>query len=159
MISSVYLDANILIANYFRSHPDHQPANDLLGYLTKGNISLGISALTLDEFWYGIIFILRANDASLFKKTFLYFASDIKKATHKLSRLLNVKIINVDFDRAKVLTTLDYIKRFNLKPRDAFHLIYCRENKIKYLVSLDEDFQKLKVPWLQVITKTTDIDR
>ena len=151
MISKAYLDSNILIAEYFESHTNHKNADKLLLQLNKQRYQICLSPLTFDEFWYGIIFTRRANDENLFHKPYKYFVNELKTATNKLLQL-NVEIMKFIDHRVAISHSLKNIKKYNLKPRDAFHLSYCLENKIQVFVTLDSDFQKLKIPEIRVMS-------
>lgn len=155
-----YLDANLLIAHRLSNHIYHQKAKDLLKRLAKDVFYFYISPLTLDEFWYGLIFITRSLRANYKNKDSSFFFRFIEQADKQLFSLANLRLANAFFTYEVINKTASYIRYYNLKPRDAFHLTYCVENQIDVLATFDEDFKKLEeISDLKVISKASDLDK
>jgi len=47
------------------------------------------------------------------------------------------------------LLALDFIEKYDLKPRDALHIAIIRENEVETIVSDDEDFDRIQ--WIKRI--------
>ncbi|OGG15667.1 hypothetical protein A3D77_01410 [Candidatus Gottesmanbacteria bacterium RIFCSPHIGHO2_02_FULL_39_11] len=140
MIKKVYLDANILIAHQVSGHEFHERAKKIIDNLWSENAFLLISALTMDEFLYGIVFLLRGekNDNS-----FGSFASILSKTVQAVLSWNTTRLIEFENSEDSLINILDSIKTYNLRPRDAFHLECMKQNKVFAIATFDNDFNPL----------------
>ena len=53
----------------------------------------------------------------------------------------------VEVSSTAPLLALDFIERYDLKPRDAFHASVMKENNSEAIVSDDEDFDR--IDWIE----------
>lgn len=126
-----YLDANLLAFWGNENSPFHQRSLDIVDRLIKKDYQLVFSSLTLDEYFHTVIRFSQDPKALTI--------NNLKKAYRKLLKL-NVKLINPSLDEKKHLKVIDLIAKYNLHPRDAYHLFMMLENKVKFLATFDEDF-------------------
>jgi len=113
----------------------------LLKNLWEKGYSFCYSLLTIDEFWYGLVFLTRKN-----KKTdapFASFADMLEKVTEELFMMGTPRFISLSFDKENIGKTLGLIKKFNLRPRDALHLQTMIENNIDEFATFDNDFNEV----------------
>lgn len=83
-----------------------------------------ISPLCLDEFIY--------NFPGSQKQKFLAFK--------KILKFPNLTIVNPPTDTKSQAKIIKIMKKFNLGPRDAYHLLTMKHHKIKYFATFDTDF-------------------
>jgi len=139
MISNMkkcYLDSNVLINFKNVQSPFHQETKKLLTKLTNASWKLYISSLTLDEFLYQLrrIFLYQ-KQKNIFQKLSL--------ALKSILDLPRLTLINPSVSKKKHLEIVEYMKVYNLRPRDAYHFLTMKENKIKHLFTFDKDFKKV----------------
>lgn len=129
-----YLDANLLTFLGNESSPFYQKALDIVDKLTREGYELVLSSLSLDEYFHSVIrFSQDSRDLTI---------KNLKKAYRKLLKL-NIKLINPSLDEKKHLKVIDLIVKYNLHPRDAYHLFIMLENKVKFMATFDSDFDKV----------------
>lgn len=124
---SCYLDANCLIYFLQESSPLHIQAKEIIKKLRSSSISLVISPLCLDEFLYN-------------------FPGNSKTKARALSKILKLptlKITNPPVTIESQLKIPRLMSKYKLKPRDAYHLLIARENKVKYFATFDSDFNSV----------------
>ncbi|MFH1840730.1 MAG: type II toxin-antitoxin system VapC family toxin [Candidatus Shapirobacteria bacterium] len=139
----VYLDANILISLEFDQHPLHQKAIDLLLAINNQEAIFYLSALTLDEYWHSLM-------VAFGKKP-----KELEKLSRSWLALPNFQLINLELKSEVVKKTIGLINDHHLHPRDAFHLMYCLENKIDILATFDKDLLKIKkIAGLTIMNKS-----
>lgn len=137
----IYLDANFLIYWFIGKEPELKKRARLLlvEFLTTKK-ELCSSALAFDEAWWGI-----KNEYKYQKKVNLscfdnLVFNELKKFTDLILPKLNlIQFVDV---RNGIIEAMNYIKTFELKPRDAFHLVVMKHNDITTIVTDDEDFIK-----------------
>jgi predicted nucleic acid-binding protein len=117
MINKVYLDSSFLVALFDDKHEFHTKTN------LKNSDTFYISTLTLDE----TIMTLKKSGKSL---------KDINVAFLKL----NPKVTKQTTSLNKNLQVLEIMQKFNLRPRDAFHVLTCLHNNIIHLATFDTDY-------------------
>lgn len=129
-----YLDANLLAFLGNENSPFYQKSLDIVDRLIKNGHQLVFSSLTLDEYFHSVIrFSQDPKDVTI---------NNLKKAYRKLLKL-NIKLINPSLDEKKHLKVIDLIAKYNLHPRDAYHLFIMLENKVRFIATFDNDFDKV----------------
>lgn len=143
MSRKVYLDANVLIAHQVNNHDYHQQAVKLLDDLWKKGGNLLISSLTMDEFFYGVVFIFRSLQPSRKNYPFSSYASLLSKTVSAILTWEGVELVEFKNNPAELLQTVILIEKYNLRPRDAFHLRIMQQQDITSLATFDQDFNDL----------------
>jgi predicted nucleic acid-binding protein len=134
--SACYLDSNICIAYLQSPHLFHAKAGEILINIRRNSITPIISPLVLDETTHILL-----RDAKLIKQSG-YFRL-IKNGIRELLSLPLLRIVNPPPDSKKQLKIFEYMEKFNLKPRDAYHLLIMTHNKINLLATFDSDFDSV----------------
>lgn len=149
----VYLDANFLIAYFVDNHDDHNTSKLLFFNLLQKDCVTYISTLGLDEAWYKIYEVLQKDVPKEKRKPIQSFYSDIKQVLEAIRNLPeNIKVVQFENDlETGVKQAVENIGSFNFHPRDAFHLAYMQDLKLKSIITKDKmGFDK--VPDIQVIS-------
>lgn len=133
-----YLDSNILLYYIFESSEYFAATRDLMLSFLTDEATLYISPLTIDEFTYQLDILSRINNK---KRSDFYQLVEIFLST--IMSLPNLKIVNLPTQESILFKFVDLMKNFNLKPRDAFHLLTMLENDIEYIATYDKDFNKV----------------
>ena len=137
----IYLDANFFVYWFISKEPKlKKRARLLLVKLLVSKKEIYSSALAFDEAWNSIKkeynnqknVSLSCSDVVVFK--------EIEKFTNLILPKLN--LIQFTDVRNGVIEAMNYIKSFELRPRDAFHLVIMRHNNIAIIVTNDEHFIK-----------------
>ncbi len=71
----------------------------------------------------------------------------IESITEICQSILNSKIRFMDVNKSIIHLSLEIIKEFNLKPRDAIHVATMKAHNIKSMISEDPGFDK--VDWIK----------
>lgn len=129
-----YLDANLLTFLGNERSLFHQKALDIVDRLIKQEFQLVFSSLSLDEYFHTVIRFSEDPKVETYK--------NLKKAYRKLLKL-NIKLINPSLDEKKHLQVINLIAKYNLHPRDAYHLFIMLGNKVKFMATFDEDFERV----------------
>jgi len=132
-IKKCYLDTNILIGFKHEDSIFYKRSKKLLKNLISESFTLYISPLVLDEFLFQIKLILQRQQ--------IY-----KLINEYLREILNIpklKIINPPLSKQKQHQVLNYMEKYSLRPRDAYHLLIIKENKISHFATFDKDFKKV----------------
>lgn len=135
-----YLDSNILIAFKDESSPFHQLSKEIIKSLIKKSITLVISPLTLDEFLFQIYYLLPSE---IKKKREVCFKI-LEKALRDILSLPDLKIVSSPVDSRSQLKVVRFMERYNLKPRDAYHLLIVFSQKIERIATFDSDFGEIE---------------
>lgn len=149
----VYLDANFLIAYFVDNHDDHNASKLLFFNLLQQDCVTYISTLGLDEAWYKIYEVVQKDVPKEKRKPIREFYSDIKQVLEAIRNLPeNIKVVQFENDlETGVKQAVENIGSFNFHPRDAFHLAYMQDLKLKSIITKDKmGFNK--VPDIQVIS-------
>lgn len=133
--NSCYLDTNILIYYQDSKSPFYQQVQKIVNKLVKGGFDLVISPLVLDEYFYNTFASSNKDEREKIKM--------IELSLREILQLPKIKIVNPPLKVNKQLKVLKFMEKFNLQPRDAYHLLTALENKVKYLASFDNDFEKV----------------
>ena len=152
MTDKVYLDANILIAHQVKDHNYHQKATKLIDDFWLKKCILAISALTMDEFFYGIVFILQRSQQNIKTVPFATFAPKIEKATQAILSWNTIELVEFKNNPHEIMKTINIMKNHNFRPRDAFHLRIMQQNGIDSIATFDNDFNRLKNIGINIIS-------
>jgi len=135
----VYFDANFLIYLSISKKPSlKKQARILFGKLLSNKNKLFLSPLSFDEAWWGIkneyniqnSTTLSCCDVPIYSELEQFTTDILPKA--ELAQFLDAK--------KGTKRALEFLSRFRLRPRDAFHLAMMIDNKIFILISDDGDF-------------------
>ena len=126
-----YLDANVLI--YFKDEDSshHNLSVETITKLTKEGVNLVISPLVLDEFLYVLQYLLRKSENK--NKILTKALSDVLQLPH-------LKLISPPIEKEAQHFVLSYMENFNLRPRDAYHLLTMTYHEVTHFVTFDTDF-------------------
>lgn len=139
MIKKVYLDANLLIAHQAKGHTHHTQAKEFVEKLWRQRTLLYLSDLTIDEFLYGISFILRGKNN---RSPYSSFYPKLKDLINDILSWQNIKLVSFRNNYESLSTVLEAGEKYNLRPRDAFHLQIMQQQQVNKLATFDSDFQK-----------------
>lgn len=134
---TVYLDANFLVYCLVSKTPKlKRQARILLAKLLAKKAALALSPLTFDEAWEGI--------RKTIDITFSHFSDEIylrlEEVTDQILSHPSFKVIQLKNAPKGVENALENIRKFCLRPRDAFHLAIIRSNDISVMVTSDKKF-------------------
>ena len=129
----IYLDANFFIFALLDKTEKGKNARRILKEIIDGRLDAVISPLVLDE----VMWVLVKN-----KKDHL-----LRIAVEDIYAMPNLKVKEVSPDIP--LIALDFIEKFRLKPRDAFHVAMMKRLGVKEIVTDDKDFDV--VEWVKRI--------
>lgn len=130
-----YLDANLLFYWQDPKSPFNQTATDIVERLVQGKYFVFISSLVLDEYLY--------TSLRFSGKSKIEMKDNLKLSLKKVLKIPTLQLINPSLDEKKHLKVIDLIAKYNLHPRDAYHLFIMLENKVKSLATFDNDFDKV----------------
>ncbi len=145
---NIYIDANFLIAYFVDDHEDHINSKKVLAYLLIKQNTLHFSPLTLDELMMGVHEIkntLKIKKGS--KKGFpvAHFYPELKQAIEYLLNNSQFRLRQFENNiNNSCLLGLENVKKFILRPRDAFHVTYMQDWGINKIITKDSKFDKLK---------------
>lgn len=133
-----YLDANFLIYWCFPKNPEiRQRVRFLLAKIFK-NYELYTSSLSLDETWWGI----KDEYNTKFKTQLACYDepifSKLKGFTGKI--LEKIEISEFKDPKSGIFSSLSSLRKYKLRPRDAFHLTLMQNNEIINIITDDSDF-------------------
>jgi len=131
-----YLDSNILINLKNTKSSFHKKTKELLVSLVNNSYNLCISSLVLDEFLHQFQHILKFQKKRDILKKVLY-------ALESVMSLPKLKLVNPPLSKKNHLKIVGYMKDYNLLPRDAYHFLIMKENKIGYFATFDKDFREV----------------
>ena len=158
-VAPVYLDANFLVAIYFRGHVRYRRARHYLFELFRQRTPMLISALTIDEAWWGLLGewyeydhpdsrfsarVLKRNPAILSAYTVrLWHFTDTILRWRYVTWLPNTTMnVPTFIERAR-----NSLIQHQLAPRDAFHLATIEMKSAAGLITCDSDFDRLVLPF------------
>ena len=123
-----YLDANFFIFALLDQTKKGEKAREIQKEIIEGKNFAITSPLAMDEV---IWVLLKNNKQHLIRKTI----EDIYSTPN-----LNVREVSPLIP----LTALEFMEKYKLKPRDAFHAAIMENFRIREIVSDDSDFDKVK---------------
>ncbi len=122
----MYIDANFLITARLEAGEKGERAGRITSEIQNGKKAV-TSALVIDE----VMWVLRKNKRP----------EIIRQVVEDIYATPNFGVTSVS--SAAPLLALDIMERYNLKPRDAFHVAVMRELGINEIISDDADFDKV----------------
>jgi len=129
----LYLDANFFIFALLDRTDKGVEARSLQQRIVEGKERAVTSSLTLDEIMWVLI---KGGKQHL-----------LRTAVEGIYSMPNLDVVEVS--STAPLLALDFIERYDLKPRDAFHASVMRENNVETIASDDEDFDRIE--WIKRI--------
>ena len=123
-----YLDSNFFVFALSDQTNKGQKAREIQKDIVESGLVAFTSSLALDE----VMWVLIKN-----KKEHL-----IRKAIEDIYAMPNLEVREVS--SLIPLHALDIMEKYNLKPRDAFHVAILKELQLNSIVSDDSDFDKVK---------------
>ena len=127
----LYLDANFFIFALLDRTDKGVGARSLQQKIVGGKENAITSSLALDEIMWVLI---RGGKQHL-----------LRTAVEGIYSMPNLDVLEVS--STAPLLALDFIERYGLKPRDAFHAAVMKENSVEAIASDDEDFDR--VEWME----------
>jgi len=127
----LYLDANFFIFALLDRTDRGVEARRLQQTIVKGQERAITSSLALDE----VMWVLIKG-----KKRHL-----LRTAIEGIYSTPNLDVVGVS--STAPLLALDFIEKYDLKPRDALHTAIMRENEVETIISDDEDFDRIQ--WIK----------
>ena len=124
----IYLDANFFIFALLDNTKKGEKARVMQKEIIGGKYIAFTSALALDE----IMWVLIKNN----KKNIL------RKAIEDIYAMPNLEVREVS--SLVPVHALEFMEKYNLKPRDAFHAAIMKQFQLKEIASDDSDFDKVK---------------
>ena len=152
MTNKVYLDANVLISHQVSEHKYHLRAVKILDELWEKQTILVVSSLTLDEVFYGIIFILQQFQKDKKGVPFSSYAQILEKVIGNILSWNKLELVEFRNNPVELLETIKIIKKYNFRPRDAFHLRIAEQNEIQKIATFDLDFACLENAGIKIIS-------
>lgn len=140
MTSKVYLDANSIIAHQITNHPFYEKALKIIDSYFQQEFIFVISSLTMDEFMYGII---KAQKIINKNKQFEDVVNELKKVTKAVFVWKNLELVDFQHTTSELLSVISLMKKYHLKPRDAFHLRIMQQQNIGNFITFDSDFDMI----------------
>jgi predicted nucleic acid-binding protein len=129
----IYLDANFFIFAVLDTSEKGSNASKIQKDIIEGNLFALTSSLALDEVMWSFI---KNKKFEILRPT--------------IEEIYSMKNLTIeDMNSAIPLLALDFMEKYNLKPRDAFHVAIMKSFGINEIVSDDPDFDK--VEWIKRI--------
>ena len=129
----IYLDANFFLFAILDVTRKGDNARKVQASIIRGKQYATTSALALDE----IMWVLIRNNKKHMLRTIV----------EGIYSMPNLDVSDVS--PTIPLLALEFIEKYGLSPRDAFHVAIMKEGKIRSIVSDDDDFDK--VEWIERI--------
>lgn len=137
-----YLDSSFITCLFISGHTLHASALKCIAMLMADKYKLYISPLVLDESWWAIF--KEKNKLGLAKSDITDCINDLNNSWETLVNYKVIKLIQLKnpINRG-VNKTLDYIGKFNIHPRDSFHISIANDNKIIDIFVHDSNLLKI----------------
>ena len=131
-----YLDSNFLI--YFKDEnaPQHNLVVDKMAKLAEEGTSFFVSQLVIDEF----IYVLK-NYPGLKKDKNIF--QILKTILQQILEIPFLMVVNPPTDTNSQVKTIDLMEKYNLSPRDAYHLLTMMSQDIEILATFDNHFKSV----------------
>ncbi|MBU1110468.1 type II toxin-antitoxin system VapC family toxin [Patescibacteria group bacterium] len=140
-----YLDSNLLV--YFKNEdsPFHLKTCQVIEQLVIASFTLCISPLVLDEFLFQVYYLLKQRRQKKIYNLLL-------KALQDVLALPGLVLVNIPEQPESQLHAVELMKNYQLRPRDAYHLVTMQKHKIRHFATFDTDFRKVfKAKVLQAV--------
>jgi predicted nucleic acid-binding protein len=146
---SIFLDANIFHF-YLRGPVEIQKGcTSLLQRVERREIHGVTSSLVLDEVMYKILLKTiedkhRMNPLDVIRKSFEQIGVQSKEIHKALDIILGIEGLEVlAVDRHHIETSVDYMEKFSLLPRDSIHLSIMKSIHCSDIATGDSDFDRV----------------
>lgn len=130
-----YLDTNLLL---YYSDPDSvsfDHATKIIEKLVGQGWELYLSPLTLDEYFHNMIRFSRVSRSEAL--------TDLRRSFSRIIRLPKIQLISPNLELKKQQKVLNFMSKYQLRARDAYHLFIMLENKVKFMATFDTDFDEV----------------
>lgn len=124
----MYLDANFFIFANFSTDSKGNNARAILRQIIMGKRAITTS-LALDE----VMWVLIKNNKKI----------ELREIIEEIYAIKNLEIKEVSSNIP--LRAIDFMEKYELKPRDAFHVALMENFNVNEIVSDDSDFDRVKV--------------
>lgn len=151
----VYLDTNFLFHSRDHESPKYQAASRCLSELIRQQVELNISALVVDELWWGRFKLsyrlLTGKELTGHKykhniEVWQWNWPSVRRFTDEILGWERLNILESASSVELVLSARDLIDANPLAPRDAFHLAVVLRHGIPAFVTADPDFDAVRLP-------------
>lgn len=132
----IFLDSNFLVYYKDELSSFHKDVLNRLEEWMKSGVVFCISPLVLDEFLCVLKF--RYKDQ---KKKEIF--QTLKKAVREILEIPFIELVNSPTDLKNQVKVVGYMEKYNLRPRDAYHVLTMVYNKIDSFATFDSDFKKV----------------
>lgn len=129
---SCYIDTNLLIFLQNKHSARYQETRLIFKKLIEKEYDLYISSLIIDEYLYNTCRLLSGNRQNKLKV--------LKSNLRRILKIPKIKLINPSLEEKKHLQIVNSMEKYNLDPRDAYHLFIMLANKVKFIATFDSDF-------------------
>ncbi|MBI5465633.1 type II toxin-antitoxin system VapC family toxin [Candidatus Gottesmanbacteria bacterium] len=136
-MTGCYLDSNFLLYWKNEDAKQHQECVEILGKLVAKSVKLYISPLVIDEFIHSLKYLLLSRSSST------NYYEILRKTLKEVLLLPRLEIISSPIDVPSQFQVLDFMQKFSLGPRDAYHLLTITVNQIDSFATFDNDFKKV----------------
>ena len=136
-MTKCFIDSNIIIYFVNSASLKYKESKVLIKQLLSQNIQIYVSSLCLDEFIHETGKYLLKEFGQ--KK----YYENLENALDKVLGLPNISIISPPIDISSQKVIIEIMKDYNLRPRDAYHLLTMQTNKIDGFATFDNDFRKV----------------
>lgn len=132
-----YLDTNVLLCYKNEDSPLLLESKRIIKNLLDKSFIICVSPLILDEFLHSLQFI------TLRKKKIRNIYPLLKEILQDILKLPRLEIVNPPKTKTGQIKAVSMMENYNLRPRDAYHLLTMLENKIDIFATFDNDFRKV----------------
>ncbi|MFH0713375.1 MAG: type II toxin-antitoxin system VapC family toxin [Candidatus Micrarchaeota archaeon] len=124
----IFVDANIFLGALIPGNSTNGISSaDLLDEIARGQHEALTSALVIDE----VMWVLLKNNKP-----------GIELCIRNIYELPNLEVRGVD--ASAPLIALEFMSNYSLKPRDAMHCAFMKQNNVNVIATNDPDFDKVK---------------
>lgn len=132
--TKIFLDTNFLIATQIAEHPFNAQAKNLLAKFYVAEYIPLTHPIVFDEFWYVLMGLHGKNSQT---------AKYIKKSTENIFKFKNFALVRPALSQKDLLSTLDLMDKYSLKPRDALILKIMKIEKLNKIATFDKHFDNI----------------
>lgn len=130
-----YVDASIFVNFYDTASPFHTQTQNCIQLLIEKCFQISFSSLVLDEYLHAI------------RRFSGYPQESMEIALHEgLKRIFflpRIKLVHTPKNLQEHSQVIDFMRKYSLRPRDAYHLLIMKHNKIQHFATFDHDFEKV----------------
>jgi len=165
--ASVFIDANVF--HFYLRGPEEAKGicSFMLERVEKREITGFTSSLVLDEVMYKMLLKsievkFRKNPLEVIQRTSEEIGSQAKQVRKAVDILLGIQNLEVlSVERHHVESSIDYMEKYSMLPRDAIHLAVMKTAECSDVASADSDFDKIPIVkrWTPLAMKMEIRDR